>query len=75
MKIRKEYLEQFPYCEVCRKHELAIRFACDIHHKMGTLGELYFDVKYFLAVCRTHHSFLHANVTWAKENGFTLDRY
>lgn len=69
-KVRAEYLSEHPKCEVkgCGK------FSSECHHKMGRIGGLLTDKRFFLAVCRTHHTFIELNPEWAKENKYSLNR-
>lgn len=69
-KARAKYLLAFPYCEVVTCNSLADQ----IHHKKGRIGSLLTDSDFFLAVCAECHKKIEENVTWAKENGYSLDR-
>jgi hypothetical protein len=40
----------------------------------GKVGELFLDEKYFLAVCRKHHTEIETNPEWAIKNGYSLKR-
>src|SRR5688572_23204983 len=51
LKIRREYLELYPVCEV---PECDLK-AVDIHHQKGRQEELLLESKYFMSVCRKHH--------------------
>lgn len=52
-----------PLCDACQRankdwtrgHQ---RWTDDIHHKRGKDGLLYFDVRYFVAVCRPCHQWI-----------------
>lgn len=65
-KLRAEYFEEHPSCEVCGSP------AHDIHHKRGRDGDNLFND--FLAVCRTCHDIIEANPDWARAKGYTLSR-
>lgn len=69
-KVRADYLAKHPLCQVdgCR------RFASDIHHKKGKIGELLCDASHFLAVCRTCHQRVELQPNWAKEMGYSESR-
>ena len=67
---RKKYLEMFSTCEV----NGCLHEATTIHHKEGRGGSLLTDTNNFLACCMPCHSRIEQNPTWAKENGYSLDR-
>jgi len=46
----------------------------DAHHMAGKEGELLLNSKYWLPICRTHHTFITTNSRWAIENGYSLPR-
>jgi len=68
-KVRVEYLESHPECEVCGWFH-----SFQIHHKKGRIGELLTDTKYFLAVCYTCHQKIEMWPKWAKEKSYSLSR-
>jgi hypothetical protein len=68
MKLRAEYLDKFPICQL----ENCCNPATEIHHKRGRDGDNLF--KFFLAVCREHHRYIEENPEWAKLNGYTQSR-
>ena len=49
--------------------------ATDIHHKKGRMGTLLTNTDYFLAVCRDCHSRIELSPKWAKEKGYSLERW
>ena len=67
-KVRKEYLEEHSYCEVCYSP------ATEIHHKKGKIESLLTDKNFFLAVCRNCHDWIENNPEKAKEEGYSVDR-
>lgn len=69
-KVKKEYLTAHLKCEVkgCNK------VSKDLHHMRGRIGKLLYNEKYFLAVCRDHHTEIELNPVAAKENGYSLSR-
>jgi hypothetical protein len=69
-KKKKEYLTAHIRCEVkgCN------RVSEDIHHKKGRVGKLLYDERFFLAVCRNHHTEIETNPDAAKQNGYSLSR-
>jgi hypothetical protein len=69
-KKKKEYLTAHIRCEVkgCN------RVSEDIHHKKGRIGKLLYDERFFLAVCRVHHTEIETNPDAAKQNGYSLSR-
>lgn len=70
LKKKKEYLTAHIRCEVkgCN------RVSEDVHHKKGRVGKLLYDERYFLAVCRDHHTLIECSPDWAIENGYSLKR-
>lgn len=67
-KLRKQYLEENRYCEVCGG------MATDVHHKKGRLGWRLIAIGHFLPVCRTCHDKIEQKPKWAKENGYSENR-
>lgn len=69
-KKKKEYLTAHIRCEVkgCNK------VSEDIHHKKGRVGKLLYNEKYFMAVCRNHHTEIEVDPKAAKEHGYSLSR-
>ena len=64
------FLESLIFCQVkgCKG------LATEVHHKKGRIGKLLTDIRYFLGVCRECHNKIELNPTWAKENGYSLNR-
>lgn len=82
MPIRNAFIRQHPHCQVCVKmstlldpHHYSIMPSVDVHHKKGKIGELFFDTRFFMAVCRGHHEAIGREPAWAKKHGFIVDRY
>lgn len=69
-RLRKEYLEAYPCCEVPECH----RKSSEIHHQKGRIGDLLTNTDYFMAVCPDHHHMIHADPVWARNNGYSLLR-
>jgi len=60
------YATAHPYCAACHviwpdKIREPLHFRDDTHHTRGKDGLLYFDVRYFLSVCRKAHQWIDAN--------------
>jgi hypothetical protein len=68
-KVRKEYLEQNPVCEVCRS-----RLSSQIHHKRGRFGERLTEQEHFLGVCFACHNQIHHNPSWAYAKDYMIRR-
>ena len=66
-KAKQEYAKEHPICEV----KGCASLAQDLHHKAGR-GSKIADKEYFMAICRYHHSFCHANPSWARANGYLV---
>jgi hypothetical protein len=69
-KVRKVFLESLIFCQVKGCKELAT----EVHHQKGRIGKLLTDISYFLGVCRECHNKIELQPTWAKENGYSLNR-
>lgn len=70
LKKRKEYLTKNLRCEVKGCNHVVE----EIHHKKGKIGKLLYDEKYFMAVCRKHHTEIELNPEWAYKNKYSLKR-
>lgn len=70
-KVKKLFLLANPKCQF----EGCTAKSKDVHHMAGRIGNLLTDVSKFKALCRKHHDFVELNPTWAKANGYSLDRY
>lgn len=71
--VRDKYLSENPKCEAnieCKGKNTAT----DIHHKKGRIGKMLTDVKFFMAVCRDCHTWIHDNDAKARELGFLLSK-
>lgn len=68
-KLKREYLKQHPFCEVYpdRRSE-------DIHHLRGRTGRLLCDTRYWCAVSRAGHVWIHNNIQWARDNGWLCEK-
>ena len=58
-RIRNEFMSQ-PENKVCCLDGCA-NWSEDVHHSRGRIGDLLFDTRFFLAVCREHHAWIDAN--------------
>ncbi len=68
--IADAYRLAHPLCEACNNGpKVPQRWTDDIHHKRGRIGLLLFDVRYFMAVCRRCHDFIHQHPKEAKALG------
>ena|SRR5690348_8807137 len=70
LKKKKEYLTAHIRCEV----KCCNRVSEDVHHRRGRVGKLLYDERFFLAVCRLHHTEIEINPDWAIKNGYSLKR-
>lgn len=68
--VRAEYLEEYTVCEV----KECMYPSNQIHHKMGRIGELLTDKRYFLAVCQYCHGWIERKPIKAKKQGYSLNR-
>lgn len=70
LKLRKDYLEAYPVCEVVECH----RKSSQIHHMQGRENDLLCDVNNFLAVCDVCHQRITVDSKWAIEQGYSILR-
>lgn len=68
-KLKREYLKQHPFCEVYPD-----RPATEIHHCRGRISSLLCDTRYWLAVSRVGHAFIHLNPEWARQEGWLCEK-
>lgn len=66
MVLRQDFLEEFPFCEVCTKKP-----SSDVHHK-DKRGKNFLEKDTWLSVCRECHQIIHANPSWARENDYLV---
>lgn len=67
--VRDKYLQEHPYCEV----EGCGNKTTNLHHKAGRVGNLLYDVRYFMACCSDcHPKRIHENPKWAREKGYII---
>jgi hypothetical protein len=71
LKKKKEYLTKHIRCEVKGCNHVSE----DVHHKKGREGKLLYDERFFMAVCRDHHTQIEGDPVWAKENGYSIDKH
>lgn len=69
-KLRREYLELYPACEV---EECNLK-AVEIHHQRGKEGERLLDTNFFMSVCRKHHEEITEHSKEAVEKGHSVLR-
>lgn len=76
--IRGVFMESHPFCQVHLKIHGTRRPmnvpAQDVHHKRGRIGLYLFDVRYWVAVCRKCHDFIHAHPKEAARLGLLEKR-
>ena len=65
---RDKYMREHPNCEVkeCNKPSQ------DLHHVNGRTNDRLYDVKYFMAICRKHHTKIDEDTVWAREEGYLV---
>lgn len=74
--LRKVFLNkpENKYCPVMKQLKNVDVIATTVHHRKGRLGELLNNTKYWVALSMEGHEYVEKNPTWAKENGYSLDR-
>jgi hypothetical protein len=70
LKLRKEYLELYPVCEVVECHNRSI----EIHHVCGKENDKLIDTNHFLAVCRDCHTWITEDSAKAIALGYSILR-
>jgi hypothetical protein len=66
---KKKFLAENPRCAVFPKQT-----AIDIHHIRGKIGSRFLDERYWLAVSRDGHNWIHDNEEEASKQGWYLSR-
>lgn len=66
---KRKFLELNPMCAV-----FPSKRAEDIHHIRGKVGSRFLDERYWLAVSRSGHIWIHANEVEASKKGWVLSR-
>lgn len=69
-KLRREYLEAYPACEV----EDCNNKAKEVHHKKGRENDLLTNTDYFMAVCPGCHHRITTDSAWAIANKYSYQR-
>lgn len=77
-RLRKEFLEQHPYCQAWNKIRTHLNLVAtlpppstEVHHIKGRRS-FYLDVRYFLAVCRDSHDWIHRHPMDARKLGLLV---
>jgi hypothetical protein len=70
---RREFLEKHSMCQA-HIPGICTQMSTDIHHKCGRVGDLLLDIQYWLAACRSCHTWIENNPAKAKELGFSVSR-
>lgn len=65
--MRKVFLQTHEHCAVFPDKQ-----ATEIHHANGRRGDMLLDTRYWYAVSREGHLYVHENVEWAEENGYLI---
>lgn len=62
--------------QMCQAHlpGICTKYATEVHHKKGRIGELLLDILYWLGVCHACHEWIENNRTEALEKGFSIKR-
>lgn len=73
-KVKAEYLAEFSWCEACLKirplqSAFRVNRATDLHHVRGRGPKLTTDKRFFMALCRNCHDWIHQNGAKARELG------
>jgi len=71
--LKKEWAKKHRHCIPCL-HEGRHTKAESYPHHMRGRGNLLNEVRWWLAVCKTHHQLIENNRAWAKQKGYLLSR-
>ena len=71
---RKVFLEDHPFCEAKIEGIGCLGASSQVHHRLGRLGDLLLDQKYWLAVDSVCHEWIEKFPAKSKELGFSLKR-
>lgn len=71
-KVRDAYMKIHTVCEA--RLENCTYQSTDIHHQFGRIGDLLVDSNYFLALCRSCHTYIETHSEIAYRLGFSLKR-
>ena len=66
---RRLFLAEHCWCDVCCRGR-----ASEVHHARGRAGKLLLDTRYWLAVCRRCHRWIHDNPKAAQFQGWLAPR-
>ena len=67
--------EQFNQINITAKlTNICTTHSTDVHHMKGRIGPLLTDTKFFLAVCRSCHTWIEEHPKEAKELGYSISR-
>jgi len=70
-KQKEQFLKERPYCLVCIGE--ANKVATEVHHRKGR-GKYLLDESTWTPVCRTCHTYIHDNPSWAYGEGWMEKR-
>jgi hypothetical protein len=72
--LKPVYLDEHIFCECpgWRGNASCLHRAIEIHHMKGQQGDLMFDERYFMPVCRGCHRHIEDNKKWARSVGAIL---
>ena len=65
---RDKYMKEHPVCE----WEGCNKLSNDLHHKNGKTNEMLYNVFYFMAICRSHHTSIDLDPINARSLGYLL---
>lgn len=64
---KKKYMAEHKICERCNNEPSE-----DLHHKKGRIGDLLTDERYFMAVSRECHDWIHLHPIESRENNWLI---
>jgi len=70
-KLRTELFDKHPKCQFETEGVRCTNKTQDLHHIRGR-GKYITDSQWFMAICRRHHDWIHANPAEAKELGYLI---
>ena len=61
-------------CQVCFEIDKKWVQCDDCHHQRGRVASLLMDERYWVPLCRFHHSYVENHPDWARKHGFLCEK-
>jgi hypothetical protein len=70
--LKLKFMSLHPKCAIMLEN--CTHLATDVHHMKGRENKKLLDTQYFLAVCRSCHTYITEHSDFAIKNGFSISR-